>query len=261
MSIGRIALRIATIEALRGNTSVEGNVLDSEIGSLDVAADESLRTNQEKPFLSVYTDSAKADDLGTGRRLWVNGLTELLIETGIAASMTETNQETGESTIIGFGIPATDSAFELFLDVVDRETVAALMDPNNEWAEIWRGLVTNIAKVDRRRTADAETGTRMAAHQQCILCDILPDPVYGAPIAPTSLWQRLLDQMATINHPHLAKMRELLGLDVVQLKSEKQRRRFGLTLDEARALCITPPLSAETGEPSIAKVEAGETHG
>ncbi|MCD4511532.1 hypothetical protein LQT97_09805 [Brucella pseudogrignonensis] len=260
MSVGRIALRIATIEALRGNTSVNGNVLDSEIGSLDVAADESLRTNQEKPFISVYTDSAKADDLGSGRRLWVNGLTELLIETGIAASMTETNQETGEKTIIG-GIPATDSAFELFLDVVDRETVAALMDPDNVWAEIWRGLVGNIAKVERRRTADAETGTRMAAHQQCILCDILPDPVYGAAILPTSLWQKLLDQMAIIDHPYLPSLRDLLGIDVVQLKSADQRRRFGITLDEARALCEIAPADLESVEPDIKVINVERSHG
>ncbi|MCX2696389.1 hypothetical protein [Ochrobactrum chromiisoli] len=260
MSVGRIALRIATIEALRGNTSVEGNVLDSEIGSLDVAADESLRTNQEKPFISVYTDSAKIDDLSSGRRLWINGLTELLIETGIAASMTETDQETGESTIIG-GIPATDSAFELFLDVVDRETVTALMDPDNVWAEIWRGLVSNIAKVERRRTADAETGTRMAAHQQCILCEILPDPVYGASIAPTSLWQKLLSQMAEINHPYLETIRKLLGLDMVQLQSTEQRRRFGLTLDEARALCDMPPIEFEQTEPNISKIEIEKLNG
>lgn len=259
MSIGRIALRIATIEALRGNTSVGGNVLDSEIGSLDVSADESLRTNQEKPFISVYTDSTKADDL-SGRRLWVNGLTELLIETGIAASMTETNQETGESTIIG-GIPATDSAFELFLDVIDRETVAVLMDPDNVWSEIWRGLVNNIAKVERRRTADAETGTRMAAHQQCIVCDILPDPVYGATIAPTSLWQKLLDQMEIINHPYLTTLRGLLGIDVVQLKSSEQRRRFGLTLDEARALCDMPPLGLEATEPIISNIVIEKING
>lgn len=260
MSVGRIALRIATIEALRGNTSVNGNVLDSEIGSLDVAADESLRTNQEKPFISVYTDGAKTDDLSGGRRLWVNGLTELLIETGIAASMTETNQETGESTIIG-GIPATDSAFELFLDVVDRETVAALMDPDNVWSEIWRGLVNNIAKVERRRTADAETGTRMAAHQQCIVCDILPDPVYGAAIAPTSLWQKLLDQMETIDHPYLSTLRGLLGINVVQLKSSEQRRRFGLTLDETRALCDMPPLGLEATEPTISNIVTEKING
>lgn len=259
MSIGRIALRIATIEALRGKTSVGGNVLDSEIGSLDVSADESLRTNQEKPFISIYTDSAKADDL-SGRRLWVNGLTELLIETGIAASMTETNQETGESTIIG-GIPATDSAFELFLDVIDRETVAVLMDPDNVWSEIWRGLVNNIAKVERRRTADAETGTRMAAHQQCIVCDILPDPVYGAAIAPTSLWQKLLDQMEIIDHPYLTTLRGLLGIDVVQLKSSEQRRRFGLTLDEARALCDMPPLGLEATEPIISNIVTEKING
>lgn len=260
MSIGRIALRIATIEALRGNTSVGGNVLDSEIGSLDVAADESLRTNQEKPFISVYTDSAKADNLGASRRLWVNGLTELLIETGIAASMTETNQETGESTIIG-GIPATDSAFELFLDVVDRETVAALMAPDNIWAEIWRGLVSNIAKVERRRTADAETGTRMAAHQQCIVCETLPDPVYGEAIGPTSLWQRLLDQMAIIKHPYLPSLRNLLGIDVVQSKSFEQRRRFGLTLDEARALCDMPPGGFEVTDPIISNIEIENING
>lgn len=251
MSIGRIALRIVTVEALRGNTSVEGNVLDSEIGSIDVAADDSLRTNQQKPFISVYTDGAKADDLGSGRRLWVNGLTELLIETGITASMTETDQETGESTIIGFGIPAADAALELFLDVVDRQVVAVLMDPDNVWSEIWRGLVHSIAKVERRRTADAETGTRMAAHQQCIVCDILPDPVYGAEIAPTSLWQKLLDQMAVVDHPYLPSLRNLLGIDVVQSKTSEQRRRFGLTLDEARALCDMPSLGLETTDPII----------
>jgi len=239
MSIGRIALRIATIEALRGNTSVHGNVLDSEIGSLDVAADESLRTNQEKPFISIYTDSARADDLGSGRRLWVNGATELLIETGMAASMTETDPETGEKTIIG-GIPATDAAFELFLDVVDRQTIAVLMDPNNVWSEIWKSLIRDIIRVERRRTADAETGTRMAAHQQCIICDLLPDPVYGEPIAETSIWRRLLDQMAAIEHPYLETLQNLIGASSAEL-IPSQQRRFGLTLEEARALAGFPP--------------------
>lgn len=239
MSIGRIALRIATIEALRGNTSVLDNVLDSEIGSLDVAADESLRTNQEKPFISIYTDSAKADDLGSGRRLWVNGATELLIESGMAASMTETDPETGEKTIIG-GIPATDAAFELFLDVVDRQTIAVLMDPNNVWSEIWKSLIRDIIRVERRRTADAETGTRMAAHQQCIVCDLLPDPVYGEPIAETSVWRRLLDLMAAIEHPYLETLQDLIGASSDDLMPSQQRR-FGLTLEEARALAGVSP--------------------
>lgn len=254
MSVGRIALRIATIGALRGATSVGSNVLDSEIGSIDVAADESLRTNQEKPFISVYTDGSKAEDLSGARRLWQNGLTELLIETGIAASMTETDQETGESVIIG-GIPATDSAFELFLDVVDREAVAALMDPDNPWAEIWRILVIDVVKVERRRTADAETGTRMAAHQQSITCDLLPDPVFGEPLAATSVWHKLLDQMEVVQHPYLHKLQELMGVNVTQLNSIDQRRRFGFTLDEARALCDVPPLAAEATEPDISRID------
>jgi hypothetical protein len=254
MSIGRIALRIVTIEALRGKTSVADNILDSQIGSLDVGADGTLRTDQEKPFLSVYTDASKAEDLGSGRRLWHNGLTELLIESGIAASMSETDQETGASTIIG-GIPATDAAFEFFLDVVDRQLTAVLMDPDNAWAEIWRRLVRDIAKVERRRVSDAETGTRMAAHQQCITCDLLPDPVYGEPIAPTSVWQALIDAMEAVEHPYLAKMQELMGSNVSQLHTKEQRRRFGLTLDEARALCDMSPLATEAVEPDISQIE------
>lgn len=254
MSIGRIALRIATIGALKGATSVGSNVLDSEIGSIDVGADGSLRTDQEKPFISVYTDGSKAEDLSGARRLWQNGLTELLIETGVAASMVETNQETGESTIIP-GIPATDSAFELFLDVVDRQSIAALMDPENPWAEIWRTLVRDIVKVERRRTADVETGTRMAAHQQSITCDLLPDPVFGEPVAATSVWQKLLDQMEAVQHPYLQKLQELMGLAVTQLNSIEQRRRFGFTLDEARALCDMPPLAAEATEPDITRID------
>ncbi|WP_340583851.1 hypothetical protein [Brucella pseudintermedia] len=254
MSIGRIALRIATIGALNGATSVGSNVLDSEIGSIDVGADGSLRTDQEKPFISVYTDGSKAEDLSGARRLWQNGLTELLIETGVAASMVETNQETGESTIIP-GIPATDSAFELFLDVVDRQSIAALMDPDNPWAEIWRTLVRDVVKVERRRTADAETGTRMAAHQQSITCDLLPDPVFGEPVAATSVWQKLLDQMEAVQHPYLQKLQELMGLAVTQLNSIEQRRRFGFTLDEARALCDMPPLAAEATEPDITRID------
>lgn len=239
MSIGRIALRIATIEALRGNTSVADNVLDSEIASLDVKADGNLQTNQEKPFISVYTDGAKIDDLGGGRRLWLNGLTELLIETGIAASMAETNQETGESTVIG-GIPATDSALELFLDVIDRQTISVLMDPNNVWSEIWKSLIRDIVRVERRRTADAETGTRMAAHQQCIICDLLPDPVFGEPIAETSIWRRLLDQMSAIDHPYLETLQNLIGASGSD-PIPSQQRRFGMTLEEARALAGLAP--------------------
>ena len=258
MTIGRIALRIITIEALRGRTSVSDNVLDSQIASLDFGANGQLKTDQEKPFISVYTETSKADDLSSGRQLWRNGLTELLLETGIAISMTEPDTETGASTI--GGIPPTDAAFELFLDTVDREISVALTDPRNVWGELWRTLVRDVARVERKRVADAETGTRMAAHQQCLICDLLPDPVYGDEIAPTSFWQKLINQMRADGHPYLGKLEELMGLHIPQLNNEKQRRRFGITLDEARALCDIARPALETTEPDITQILIEQSH-
>ena len=53
MSLIRYAVRVAAVEAVRGRTLVAGNVLDSENGSLDVLADGTLRTDQDRPFSSI----------------------------------------------------------------------------------------------------------------------------------------------------------------------------------------------------------------
>lgn len=252
MSVAKLALRICTVEALRGCTSVKNNVLDSQIGAIDVGADYNLRTDQEKPFISVYTEGSKAL-LQTGRSLLQNGSADLLIESGIAASMTEADPDTDESVIVG-GIPATDQAFELFLDALDREIVVALTDPENVWAEIWRGLISDISQIERKRLSDATTGARIAAHQIWIMCNLLPDPVFGEDLASTSVWQKLLNQLESVGHPYLEPMKKMLGLGLNELAHERQRRRFGLTLNEARALCDMPPMGLEDTEPVTTQI-------
>ncbi len=251
--LARLALRIATICALKEQTIVGDNVLDSQIAALDIAADGSLRTEQDKPFVAVYIDNSKIDDRFDIRGLHKSGLTDLVIEAGIAVTMTETDPETGVSQIVGVGIPATDAAMEFFLDCVSREVVNALTDPNNVWAEIWRGLSSSAVKIERRRTSDA-SGARIAAHQIVITVDLLPDPIFGAEIAPTSIWARLFDQLEADGHPYLDKMRELVGSADGVLNHEGQRRRFGMTLDEARALLDIPVPQAEATEPDIKSV-------
>lgn len=251
--LARLAIRIATIEALKGWTLVEDNVLDSQISALDFAADDSLRTDQDKPFIAVYTDDSKIETGIDLRALHKSGLTDLVIETGIASTMTETDPESGESKIIGLGIPATDRAMEFFLDCVGRQVTSALSDPNSEWAEIWRSLSNSVIKIERKRTSDS-SGTRIAAHQLAITLDLLPDPVFGQAVASTSTWAKLFAKMEVSNHPYLATMQALVGSPDGVLASEAQRRRFGLTLDEARALLDIAVQSAEATEPDIQSV-------
>lgn len=255
--LAKIAWRMATVAALKGATIVGSNVLDSEIGALEVGPDGQLRTDQETPFHSVYVDGAKLEQSSDNvlRALHASGLSDLTIETGITTTMTEIDQATGASTIIGIEIPATDGAFEFFLDCAGREVVNALTDPNNEWAEIWRGLTSKIVKVDRRRTSDATNGTRVAAHQLIITAELLPDPVFGEPVRDGSVWQRFFAKLAEDDDPIMVKKRAalmaLIGSTADPLASESQRRRFGTTLEEARALFDIAVRQGEETEPRI----------
>ncbi|MBN8931466.1 MAG: 4Fe-4S binding protein, partial [Rhizobium pusense] len=51
MSLINFAARISAVEATKGNTIVGSNVLDSEIGVLDIAADGSLKSRFGRLFL------------------------------------------------------------------------------------------------------------------------------------------------------------------------------------------------------------------
>ncbi len=201
--LSRLAIRIATVEALKGRTLVGDHVLDSEIGALDVAADGTIRTDTQKPFLSVYTDMAKAEGDLDVRALHGCGRLDLTIEAGITAAMAETDPDTGESRIVGIGIPAADPAMEMYLDCVDRQVVTALSDPDNEWADIWRGLSLRIVEIERRRTADA-TGVRIAAHQTVIALDLLPEPAMGEPLLSDAPFDRFLTRLEAMQVPNPA---------------------------------------------------------
>lgn len=261
--LGRMALRISAIEALKGKTLVGNNVLDSQIGALDVAADNSIRTDQQKPFISVYTEASKLEgtgtDLGGIRSLFRSGLLDFVVEVGISAAMTEVDTETGAATVVGIGIPATDAGMEFFLDATGRQVVAALHDPANRWSEVWRRLINRVAKIERRRAADATSNVRIAAHQLVISVEPCADPTPGEPIGEKSAWQAFLQQIGSADHPLREKIADLFGAET-DSHYNQQRGRFGLTVEEARALFDFPPLAAEQDEPDIASVAvSGET--
>ncbi len=260
--LGRIALRWSAVEALKGATIVGSNVLDSEIGALDVGADGAIRTDQEKPFISVYTEGSKQEGSNPGggadlRSLHISGPTDIVIEFGVTAAMVETNNETGESQIVGLQIPATDANLELLLDIIERQVVNALTDPNNAWAEIFRKLHATTLTIHRRRTSSAE-GTKVAARQMAISLELLPDPIYGEPIAPTSAWAKFFAKLATDTSPEavkkLAALQALLGNPDDRLASETQRQRFAMTLEEVRAMFDIAVEAGEAVEPTITSV-------
>jgi hypothetical protein len=236
MSLIRIAARIAAVEALKGKTLVGDNVLDSEIGAIDVDSSGAMRTDEDRPFIAVYTDAANTEG-ATLRSLSVNGVTDFLFETGITAAMTERNEETGETTLLGVGIPATDAAFEFQTDMVVRQIGDALTDPNNEWSDIFRALAGKFVSIKRARTSGDSSGVRLAGQQLAIRSELFNEPVQGAPLAATHPLARFFTKAAELDSPvvttQVTLMQAQLAGNATDFKIMQQR--FGRTGAEAAA--------------------------
>jgi hypothetical protein len=267
MSLHRIAARISAVQALLGRTSVGDNVLDSQISALDVDAEGNFVTDQKKPFISVYSEGSTVKDSQPQqalRSLLPNGSTVFFFETGIAATMTEVDPETDESFVVP-GMPSTDASFEFALDMTMRQIGDALVDPENEWAEIFRKLCVSFQDTERSRASGDNRGTRMAAHQLKLTVDLKPDPVRGAPLKDTHPLAMFFAKAATLTVPNpdhdpddpdspasipdsvvtaqVALMQAQLAGTPYSWKVDMAR--YGMTRTEADNLLLVPPEGAE----------------
>ncbi|EYD71807.1 hypothetical protein [Limimaricola hongkongensis] len=238
MSFARFALRASAVRALRGATLVGDNVRDSDFGAIDIAGDGSLRTDQDRPFVLVYTDDGEATETDL-RSLRQNGAVDFVCEFGIAAAMTVLDEETGASHIAGISMPPTDANFELTLDMIDRQIVAALTG-QGVWAEIWRRLSLSVTKIERRRAAASDEGMRLAARQMRVRLDLLPDPVAGQPMAPGAVWADFVAAITAEDAVLGDVAASFLGGQDTALTYDMLRAGRGHTEAEGRALGYGP---------------------
>lgn len=234
MSLARLALRLCAVRALAGRTTVGANVTDSDFGALDLTPDGQISTDRESPFVLIYTDESRATETDM-RSLRQNGELDLVLEYGIASPMTEINEATGEAVIAGFNIPATDANLEAALDLIDRQ-VMAVLSGDDGFAELWRGLSDGVTKIERRRRASTDEGVRIAARQTRITLAAKPDPVFGQPLSPGSIWSRLV--IALADDPALEMVQAMLGETRPEWSAVIAGR--GMTAGETRALGFAP---------------------
>lgn len=246
MSLTRIALRIAAVEALKGKTLVGNNVLDTPNGALDIQADGTLRSEKDKPFISVYTDQGKVERV-TGRSLTENGMCDIIFEMGVSLAMLETDEDTGATTMVGINIPASDRNQEFFLDIVQRQICDALTDPSNEWADLYRSLHYRISKIEFAGARNADDGQRLAGHQMRLTVELADDPIAGEPLDPSTPFMKFLTALEASD----AYVRQAATLRTFVSGSidDRQRlqRRHGLTATELDTLGHEAPVLAESG--------------
>lgn len=217
MSLVMMALRISAVEALKaGGTLVGSNVLDSQISAIDLTVDGQLKTDQQSPFIAVYSEAANSDELGNSG-LRANGVVELTFNCGIALTMWQTNKETGEGELdvdAGEwvqGFPATDANLEATLDVVGCQIARVLSDAENPWAQVFGNLCT-MSKKSVVRSSGAAENVRLACGQVKPTVDAYADPAVGTVFAEGSVWPSFLALMEANGVAQLGLFRFMLGV-------------------------------------------------
>lgn len=243
MSLARIALRAAGVEALKGRTRAQNNVLDSEIGIIDNDGTGKIGIESDSYFIAVYTDAGKAQ-VGDNelRALLLNGRTELLFETGVTAKMLVTSPQDGTAVMPEIGIPDTDGNFEFTLDLISREIAQALTDPNNDWGQIFLSFIYRTVSLERGRIGNVSEGVRLAAHQTKITVDLIDDPEPQRALDPDAPFARFITMAKASNDKSLQKKATFIEAIITGEREpwERLQQVHGMTAKELLALGLGP---------------------
>lgn len=233
MSLTMMALRIIAVEAIKaGNTLVGENVLDSEIGAIDLNADGNLETDQKRAFVSVYTDAARDKDIRQSG-LRTNGDIELVFSSGISITMA-TTAENGTSQIIE-GFPTTDANFETALDIINAQVAQCLLDPDNKWSQLFGDFINVYVSKDRVRASSSGEGVRSTYSQLKITVSVFADPPLFQGVPEKGRWARLFDLMEQENHPQFEVLQSLFA-EIDSGAVPEYERILGITTIDAKNL-------------------------
>lgn len=257
--LNRLALRICTVEALRGRTYAGANVFDSRQATIDEIAFEVDAAPKPMPTISVYTDDGH---FRPGDRSLFNvsgdhrhnvGFQRLVIEIVLTQRMVVTDdsgavmRNPDGSVLTELIVLDTDPTIEFYLDIIERQVSNCLMVAGNAWSEMWKGFVLDIGDHESKRGQGARDAMRFSGRQKTIHVKMPNEFAPGQAITP--LWQGFFD-LCTAD-ADLAKLvpqmrAALLGAPLTDDWDQTQAQ-FGLTTGETRAMGFGPPQLAIGG--------------
>lgn len=249
MSLSRFALRVCTARALRDVTLAESRIFQSAIDPLDTRVRE-----VRQPMLIINTD----DHAQTGDGRDMTGgedKLDLVIEATIAGKTAATGID-GQGDEVAIEVPGADAGMDLTLDILEHQTIRALVRGDGVWAALWRRMVPRVHSRASRRGADV-SGVRWAARQIVLSCDVLADPVGGEQAITGGFWADFLAAMAA--DADLAKVEPLIrGVLVGDGQNpdwERTAAMIGIGQDVAQAIGYAPTVFDNDGPAVMDEVE------
>jgi hypothetical protein len=241
MSMTRLAVRLAAVQALLGATLAEGRVYDSDTTPIDAALDK-----QPLPFLMVTTETHQRDITGLDLTHGNDSL-ELVVVVAIAASVSVEAPD-GSSTV-QIVIPATDAGLELTLDLVEAQIARALTSRLTEWSRVFCGMVPRITGRMSQRGASAEEGIKFAARQIIFTCDCLADPVPGEALPDAGSWAAF---MAAMEASELAPLAPLIRAQIEGAETldwVRISQMLGISDEAMDGIGLAPAVLSVGGDP------------
>jgi hypothetical protein len=173
VSLLRPILRSTAVAALRDRTWAADRVYDSDLTPLATA----VYGGPPQPYIVVYTDLDDLNPVDNIAKIYAsdNRILSIAIEIGIATAVRST---TTNNLIIQFA--ATDSGMELACDCVAAQALSALIgDPQSQWGELFKRMVTKVRRIPSRRGGMSQQGVRFAARRVVLQVQPLWDFVPG----------------------------------------------------------------------------------
>lgn len=251
----RILLRICLQEALRGRTLAGDNILDSNFSAVSFDDAGQLKTDQDQPFICVYTDGSKSSGAGL-RGLLNGGDTQVVIEAAISSSMAVVDPETGAS-VTEVGLPDTDAALELQLDFLVHQIFSAVTADDNEWGKLATSLLLDTPTFERSRIASAAGGARIAGHELRLTVRLIDDPICNDDLSDSSFAKVLQQLGAGTNTTHI-RLAELISehLSGTLVDYQRVQRLAGHSAETTSALGLGPLVPLTSGDlPELAGIK------
>lgn len=248
MSLSALAIRLATIEALRGSTLAGDRVHDSDIRPVDLVVG-----NEQKPVILVTTDD---DDINIEGRdlLAADHKLELVVEMTVASKV---EVEGSDESVIA--IPATDAGLEITMNLLAWQIASTLSSGGGDWGDLWRTFVLKVHKVTSRRGADDTNGVRYAARQLIFTVDHLSEPETGVLPAEGEAWARMI--AALKSSPTLAGIGGAVEATIAANAPadwERVRNSLGIA-DDASGWIASRPFVDEAGPLAAVETTDGFT--
>jgi hypothetical protein len=247
LSLASLAIRLATIRALKARTYAQENVFDSRIGPLEDVAKSGCA------FVVIVTTDDDAVGVEGQDLIAGDHTLELVIEVVATAVLSVPHGEGEEVETLS--IPATDAGLEATLNLIGWQICSALSAGGGDWGDLWRTMVVKVRDIASHRGADDTKGIRYAARQYVFKIDHVADPQPGS--APADVWRRIVDMLkADSEFAAVGKIVEAAISSETLQPWEQVRASLGLP-DDASAWIANRPFVADAAPLAAVDLEDG----